>query len=178
MGICLTSMAPQNDQDELIWSPWQRLSWKNFTKRTGPEELYKAFTYSGIRYTIEGKDGLAQVNCIPYFLASESWVHTEHMTPELLVHEQGHFDITAVYAMRMQSVMSEIEVPIAEFKEKNYQDRAQVIFDSVYTAMESRQRMYDEDTHHGIDKPKQMEWNRALGFEIDSLMMITSYVNR
>lgn len=167
--LCFTT--PPNPEEELVWSPWRRLSWEDFTKRTGPKQLYKAFTYSGIRYTIEVKDGKADIKCIPYFLSSESWVHSEHMTPELLVHEQGHFDITALYAMRMQSEMNRFQVEIAAFKENNYQDSIEVMFNSIYDEMEARQKAYDQATNHGLEKELQLEWNRKVSFDIDSLMM-------
>ncbi|MGB1032292.1 MAG: DUF922 domain-containing protein, partial [Flavobacteriales bacterium] len=177
LGISLLSFAPSNDGDELVWSPWQRLSWDDFNKRVGPKQLYKAFTYSGIKFSIEGADGKAKATCTPYFLKSESWVHSEHMKPELLVHEQGHFDITAVYGMKMQTEMNRFEVPISEFKEKNYMDKAQHVFDSIYVAMETRQGEYDNETNHGIAAENQAQWNRRLSFEIDSLLNLTAFAD-
>ena len=175
LGIVLLSFAPLNDGDELVWSPWQRLSWEDFNQRAGPKQLYKAFTFSGIKFSIEGLGGKAKATCTPYFLKSKSWVHAEHMRPELLVHEQGHFDITAVYGMKMQTEMKRFEVEIAEFEERNYMDRAQHVFDSIHEALEIRQGIYDSETNHGIALENQAQWNRRLSFEIDSLLNLTAF---
>jgi len=170
LAIVSAFTSPQGDPNELVWSTWRRLNWDDFVKRTGPEELYKAFTYSGIRYDVTGIEGKAKFTCTPYFLKSKSWVNVAHQEAQLLIHEQGHFDITAIYAFHMASAFKPLEVEIREFKEKNLQERAIVIFDSIYSIMEQRQSDYDLATNHGINVKVQLEWNRQIAQEIDSLM--------
>ncbi len=168
--LCSVLGTVQDDPNELVWSTWRRLQWDDFVKRAGPEELYKAYTYSGIRYEVTGENGRAKFVCTPYFRKDKSWVNVEHQELQLLIHEQGHFDITAIYALQMAKAFRPLEVEIADFQSKNYIARSQVIFDSIYTVMEARQSAYDSLTQHGVDKQAQLEWNRQIAKEIDDLM--------
>ena len=97
-------------------------------------------------------------------------MNVAHQEAQLLIHEQGHFYITAIYAFHMASAFKPLEVEIREFKEKNLQERSTVIFDSIYSIMEQRQTDYDMATNHGINVEAQLEWNRQIAQEIDSLM--------
>jgi hypothetical protein len=132
----------------------------------------RAMTFTEIRYTTryrwdELKPGrvtayLTRFNTFARLSCDKCWIK-EPMDLRLLAHEQGHFDITEIYARhtreKIQKLMADKSLvghgqdersAIADL-EKKIKDQMQPIFDEERAA----QTEYDRATNHGRDFPAQ-----------------------
>lgn len=154
------SLTPEQRDDEITWSADHRLSWENFRTRTGPEELYKAFTFTGLRYTIDSPDQKQIVIHVEsYFVPSKSWVHKEHKVGLLLEHERGHFDQAEIYARRLKEALIPYETSVDSFIENRFIQKVETTFDRVYEELREAQKKYDQETNHSLNRTAQEEWN-------------------
>ncbi|MGF1566099.1 MAG: hypothetical protein ACFCUH_12105 [Flavobacteriales bacterium] len=164
---CTPDRQNRDRSDEIVWSEGVRLSWDDFTPRTGPPKLYQAYTTAGIRYEIDAPEGKIRIRTQAYFLKSESWVHTEHLKPGLLNHEQGHFDLAGLYSRRLADALKWYETDANTFLERNYNDSADAVFQRVYDELKTEQLTYDQLTVHGSDTEAQTRWNAWLSLQLD-----------
>lgn len=164
---CTPDRGNRDKSDEIVWSEGVQLNWSDFTPRTGPAKLYQAYTTAGIRYEIDAPEGKIRIRTQAYFLKSESWVHTEHLKPGLLNHEQGHFDLAGLYARRLSDAMKPFEIDAASFLERQYNDSAEAVFERVYDELKTEQLTYDQLTVHGSDAEAQERWNAWLKLQLD-----------
>lgn len=164
---CSSDRGDRDRSNEIVWSEGVRLSWNDFTPRTGPAKLYQAYTTAGIRYEIDAPDGKIRIRTQAYFLKSESWVHTEHLKPGLLNHEQGHFDLAGLYSRRLADALKVYETDATTFLERNYNDSAEAVFQKVYDELKSEQLSYDQLTVHGSNAEAQERWNDWMRLQLD-----------
>ncbi len=156
-------------QDSLItWKHDIQLDWSDFTQRVGQGGVFKAFTYSGIRYEVRDYNGTIQIDVAAYFLPDESWAFQDFLNPELLAHEQFHFHITELYARRMRQEFREFEVGVEQFIEEHLIEKLKDLFNSIYDEMENTQKEYDEDTSHGTKQDVQDKWQATIEGQLKS----------
>lgn len=160
--ISLLFTVQETDTKEIKWTPDSYLTWDAFSRRTGPPELYKAFSYTGISYIIDSNEGQIEVEVTPYFMPEESWVHIDYLNEELLNHEQGHFDIAAVYAKVLELEMMKFEIDVDAFMERDLAKKAEALFYVVFAEMDDCQKRYDAETKHGTEIENQARWDRWL----------------
>lgn len=86
------------------------------------------------------------------FDQSESWIKSSHKNPETLMHEQGHFDITEIYARELSKKLNSKKFLIKETEE------ADLIYKSIVQEMNELQIQYDMETKGGTIMDKQQEW--------------------
>jgi len=108
-----------------------------------------------------------------YFLKNESWVKPDEKTNPLLKHEQGHFDITEIFARELEK-RSGTELLGKQFScppdEGSFEDglNEQIdsmiapIFDLVFEELEQMHMEYDADTNHSIEVYRQLEWDKKI----------------
>lgn len=141
------------------WSS-QKLSWDQFRKRAGHAGYYHAFTYTGIRFELTEKNGNSHINVEAFFDPAESWVHPEHLTKELLNHEQRHFDLAEIFARAIMEKASEYSgIEISAFMSNGSADKVKKIYSELTNELFLKQQRYDVETMHGKNKEKQMEWD-------------------
>lgn len=163
--LCL-SFFSFDKGDMIEWDVNRPLTWDDFTKRAGADEIYRAFTYSGINFEVKGAVRDVKIIVTPYFDSERSWVHPNHMTGLLLKHEQGHFDLTALAAAEMDEKMEPYRTTLADFVEQETMGRVQRIYDSLYDALSALQLRYDAETVHGTDVDEQARWNDYISEEL------------
>jgi len=85
-------------------------------------------------------------------------VRTAQKTPELLKHEQGHYDVTVLAVRAMALELGQLKEHSAstlgrqmEAVRAKHQQRSKTMEDK-----------YDTDTNHGENKPAQAVWNQAI----------------
>lgn len=153
-------------QSEIVWEPGRTLAWDDFNPRTGSAGVFKAMTTSGMRYTIDAPDGKVRIHAEAYFLPGESWVHIDHKQASLLRHEQGHFDLSAVYARRLSAALKPFEVTAAEFTERRLNEQAEALFQQFYVELNETQQRYDRETVHGTLDDAQLRWEAWISTEL------------
>lgn len=54
--------------------------------------------------------GLLDIDAAAFFSPSGSWARLDGKTPELLTHEQGHFDMAELYALRLRKAIQDAKI--------------------------------------------------------------------
>lgn len=163
--LCLSFFS--FDQGDMIeWDENRPLTWEDFTKRAGADEIYRAFTYSGINFEVKGAVRDVKIIVTPYFDSEKSWVNPNYMTSLLLKHEQGHFDLTALVAAKMDEEMEPYRTTLAGFVKEETMIHVELIYDSLYNALNALQLRYDAETEYGTDVDEQARWNDYISKEL------------
>ena len=140
------------------WDQSNPLQWADFQGQIDQTSPFFASTSSGITYTwhVEiNRDSRKFTFTVKSFMdKSRSWTKVEKQTPELLKHEQIHFDISEFFARKLQEALNG----------RSYTDDYKNEIGSIYLQMlEARSAMeakYDDQTNHSINKTKQAIWER------------------
>ncbi len=90
-----------------------------------------------------------QVTC--NFSKTKSWGLVK--TAYILAHEQGHFDITEIYARKLHEALQSYS-----FNKKNYKQDVNRAYQKIVMEKEAFQEMYDKQTDHSRKKKEQAAW--------------------
>lgn len=160
-----SSCGPSN---KLNWSEQPELTVAEFPKNSNPENDFDAYTSTLICYSytsapVMGGRPMVTTNVINYFLLEESWSKTGEITPALLNHEQGHFDISEIHARILRF----------EYEHFTFTDNFDYELDSIFVAvMDIRDQMeqnYDAATNHSLNVLGQEDWNNRIALKLSEL---------
>jgi predicted secreted Zn-dependent protease len=104
-----------------------------------------------------------EANVIAEFVPEKSWVKAEP-SENLLRHEQGHFDITEIYARKLRRHF-----------ERNPQlcAKGQAAVDAeakkIFAEWDATQDQYDLETNHSKNIPVQREWETRIQHDLKEL---------
>lgn len=147
---------------EIKWSN-RPLRWADFTQVNRGAGAFKAQTFSGIRYSLDEKNGEIYVDVEAYFDPSESWVVRSSQTPYLLKHEQLHFDITELHARKLRKALFDIQGTDRQtFRSSRLWHRVNSLHEEIYQDMVDMQNLYDRETDHSLVQSKQLEWEKNI----------------
>ena len=141
-----------------------------------------ALTYCDIRYTYRFRTQSSQgrwtsqaeqVDFFSVFIPEKSW-NTALDNKLLLDHEQGHFDLTEVYARRVQGRIFDL---YKAGKLKSVGGSEQQAVDSLVKVLEvelkkgleelaETHKRYDADTENGSDEPSQGGWRKKINADL------------
>jgi hypothetical protein len=99
-----SSIVAVNESEEFIpWSYNERLNWNDFKcePKTGTDAVASTSTTLGIAYQVT--DGQLTYDITCNFSKVKSWGLMK--TDYILAHEQGHFDITEIYARKLHQAL-------------------------------------------------------------------------
>lgn len=85
-------------------------------------------------------------------------------TDYILAHEQGHFDITEIFARRLNEALQNYQ-----FNKKTFKKDIGQIYQSIVSEKEEYQKIYDSETDHSRNRKVQYDWLE----KIDSLLAET-----
>lgn len=159
--------APESDT--IYYWKEQKLTWNDFQGTPPANHFGGAITASGIQYASQmhqDKNGInidIYVKC--YFSKSHSWKKPEIKAAYHLEHEQRHFDITYLAAIKLVNDLGK-----AEFTVQNWSKQLNQIYNDNIKLLDETQRRYDKETNHSVLKEKQLEWNNLIS---EKLAMIT-----
>jgi len=160
--FCFIIGSPVQAQDTLYWSAKRKLSWKDF--KGSPDSLsgHNAMTTAGIGYGIRyGEKSFSYtVDC--YFLCKSSWTMTDSVT--VLAHEQGHFDISELFARKMRKAFSAYVYNFATVSGDLRKIQLEMI-----RLREEMNNLYDKETDYSRDKKQQQHWSNKIRAELDKL---------
>lgn len=156
------SSKPEGDKWDKSWTNWnptKPLQWGHFqgVVPVDASSDLNAEVCAGVAYycTTVQKRG-AEINTFSaysYVDRSRSWVRDGQQTPEILRHEQTHFDIAEFFA---RDLLSELN----RYRDRSVTDSS---LDSVFSRHSEQrsdlQHMYDEQTNHGANTENQAEWD-------------------
>ncbi len=159
---------------EIRWSN-RPLTWDDFKPVSRNASSFKAQTYSGIRYSLEDRNGKVYIDVEAYFDPEESWVVKGSNTNYLLNHEQLHFDITELHARKLRQELMDVQgMSVSEFKANKIWRKANEAHDRLYNEMVAMQNRYDEETDHSLKRREQEIWENKVMYELDQLIGFSS----
>ncbi len=160
-----------NDPDQIVFNPAAPLRIDDF--RGNPDELSMALaaTYSGFSLQYESKGDhtgtTVTVTVLPYFDKTKSWMKEKGKTPYVLLHEQQHFNITAIKTLAFINAIKSFSFTAAGFKEE-----INTLQKRYGKELEQMQAQYDLETKHGTLKEKQKLWETRIKAELDTLLTV------
>ena len=160
--------AQSSDEEVLQWNANRKLSWTDYKAKPNPESDAAASTttYLGISYNITTNDFSYTIES--RFSKTRSW--GLHKTPYILSHEQGHFDISEIFARKLNKKMHEYR-----FDRKTYQKDLKKIYQDILNEKEEMQDDYDTETNHSINKEKQAEWLKRIAKMLEEYKEFDNY---
>jgi len=133
------------------WETEKRLIWDDFLcePKTGTDAVASTSTSLGIAYQLT--DGQLKYHITCYFNKEKSWGLMK--TDYILAHEQGHFDITEVFARRLNEALQNYQ-----FNKRTFKRDISEIYQSIVSQKEEYQKTYDAETDHSRNRKLQYDW--------------------
>ncbi len=138
-------------EDYLPWGNVRPLTWEDFLcePKRNTDAVALTSTALGISYNISNHNLHYEITCS--FSKAKSWGILK--TSYILAHEQGHFDITEIFARKLHKELLDYK-----FKRKTFRQDVNDIYDRIIKEKENLQFAYDGLTDHSRNKTVQKEW--------------------
>jgi hypothetical protein len=149
-------------QRDLVWNEFYKLQWDDFQGKPDANSLGDA----GAAVQIKAKPFMInddiEYDVAAIFSRSKSWMRD--MSPELLAHEQLHFDIAELYARKIRQKVKELH----DRKVNNIKVYNKAIQELL---LESNliDEQYDTETLHGALSKRQDAWSKKVKNELAGL---------
>jgi hypothetical protein len=141
--------------DDIRWSADRRLEYSDFSGLTPSSSPWVANTSSNIYFSYDfNNDELHDITVYSSFTPSKSWM--KEKVPEVLHHEQLHFDITELYARKLYLDASKL------IGNKGNTNQLKQLFKDANTDCNEMQNQYDDESQHGVNEEKQIDWEKRI----------------
>jgi len=161
LGALLISPVLGHGQNEefIEWSAAKRLSWEDYLAKPSSSSDAAAITSTalGLEYHVRNNILTYTITC--RFSKTRSW--GKYRTDYILQHEQGHFDITELYARKLDEAIREYS-----FNPKKFKTDLDQIYKEIMEEKEEVQNQYDLDTDFSRNPEKQSEWLKKIQREL------------
>jgi hypothetical protein len=170
LWIFIFSASNFSQRNTLIeWKEGSRLTWDDFKQRPDPNSSNAALTASSIKFDFHYSDNTLEFHEQCLFDKNSSWGRVK--TDYILSHEQGHFDITEIYARKLNKALKEYVVK----KPDNLSRDLNKIYQNVMKELNDYQNKYDKETNFSINKDKQAEWLTKIREDLKELEAYADY---
>lgn len=144
------------------WNEFYKLNWDNFESKVSDDTFGDAGTAVKIIAKPYYVGKRIEYNVFPLFDRQKSWVFEKD--PDLLAHEQLHFDIAELYARKIRQ-------KVATLQSQNNKDLSHYNYEINKLLTESNEMdlKYDMETLHGGISVKQSEWRSKINQELKAL---------
>ena len=141
----------EETEEFIPWDNEQRLDWEDFKcePKKGTDAVASTSTTLGIAYQLV--DGVLTYDITCNFSKVKSWGLMK--TDYILAHEQGHFDITEIYARKLNEALKNYV-----FNKKTFKKDINQIYQLIVREKENFQKSYDEETDHSRNRRLQFDW--------------------
>lgn len=159
----------QNLTEELIpWQDGRKLNWNDYYGKPDPRSDAAASTSTnlGVQFSFNNNTFQYKINCS--FSKNKSWVLVKN--DFILSHEQGHFDITKIFARKLNKSLSEYQ-----FNRDSYRKDLDKIYQDITEEKGKMQDQYDQETDFSRNKEKQIEWLKKNEGMLKELQRFASY---
>ena len=168
--LLLFFFAFSSSSEKIRHDQHQALTWEDFKGRPDRSSPYYASTASGYEFEMEVKKDSLVIFLPCYFEKKDSWVKKGEGTPELLAHEQLHFDITELHVRKMRKAFKEL----GTVSLKSINKVAEKIIKTYSKESSKRQSVYDRETNHSIKVLEQKRWEEEIKEEMKGLAAFTN----
>lgn len=153
-----SSFSQQSSIDTLHWREDYKLKWDDFKAAPDTNSIGGAGTVSGLttfsQYT---SDTTIEIIIKAVFYKNKSWVKEGWQTDYALNHEQGHFNITEVFA-RKATIELKLHTNIS-FLTSGF---IKTLIEKSFEDMLKMSAQYDKETTYPIRPDKQKEWDKKI----------------
>jgi predicted secreted Zn-dependent protease len=148
------------NEESVQWSVNKKLDWNDYLAKPSSTSDAAAITSTsiGIEYHVTNNTFTYTVTCL--FSKTRSWGRNK--TDYILQHEQGHFDITEIFARKLAKELSDYK-----FNSEDYERQVNVIYKRIMDEKEEYQNRYDMETDFSRNKEKQAEWLDRIRAELE-----------
>jgi Bacterial protein of unknown function (DUF922) len=146
-----TTVLKEDDNDLIPWTSYRKLTWDDYLcePQRGTDAVASTSTSLGLSYQI--KDSRLSFHILCGFSKTKSWGLLK--TDYILAHEQGHFDITEIYARKLNEALQNYH-----FSPRTFKRDINEIYNSIVKEKEDVQDAYDGETDHSRNRHVQSEW--------------------
>ncbi|HEV8286296.1 MAG TPA: DUF922 domain-containing protein [Chitinophagaceae bacterium] len=152
-------IASAQDDEFIEWSSAKRLTWDDYLAKPSSFSDAAAITSTalGMEYHVRNNVLTYIITC--RFSKTRSW--GRHKTDYILQHEQGHFDITEIFARKLAKTLKEYS-----FNPRKYKTDLDDIYKKIMEEKEEFQNQYDKETDYSRNKEIQAEWLKRIEKEL------------
>lgn len=158
------SFIDQTREKGYIYWDQRSLTWDDFKGSAPSSTPYVALTHSAIVLNFSGQDNTLSFSIESAFYPKQSW-KKKSVDAYILKHEQGHFDITEIYARMLRKELQEMKFK----KYESLSNDVQQVFTKNSNACKKFQDLYDKETDHSKKKEDQYQWDAKIATRLDSL---------
>jgi len=157
--FALPLLSKAQDDEFVEWSPAKRLTWDDYLAKPSSSSDAAAITSTalGLEYHVRNNALTYKITC--KFSKTRSW--GKYKTDYILEHEQGHFDITEIFARKLENALREYD-----FNPKKFKNDLDQIYREIMEKKEELQNQYDVETDYSRNKEKQAEWLKKIQREL------------
>lgn len=163
--LCVTVIQTNN---LIPWSAARKLTWDDFKGTPDPHSSNAALTSSNINIELGYNDKGFQYTIKCTFDKNRSWVRIKNN--DVLVHEQGHFDIAEIYARKLNKLMKAYR-----FNAKTAGTDVNLLYENTMKQHREIQTQYDLETDYSRNKQKQDEWLKKMADDLKGLEAYANY---
>ncbi|HVA98758.1 MAG TPA: hypothetical protein VNG53_07685 [Bacteroidia bacterium] len=164
--ISIYTYAQRRKNTEIIWSKDSILKWNDF--RNIKHDLAgdaASQTFTNIFCTPSNcLNDTVQITCYCALNKELSWGIKMYETPQLLNHEQKHFDITEIHTRLLRKAMAN-----KKFKYWCFYRQFRRLYNKALKAESQEQSLYDKETDHGLRSLNQKKWDAKIANELKAL---------
>ncbi|QKG58029.1 hypothetical protein GKZ68_16220 [Hymenobacter sp. BRD128] len=155
-------------ETEIVWNPARRLRQVDFKASTA-NRPFEAATSSSLRYHYAGHplQGKVSLTIETVFDCQRSYFKGTRNPAYTLAHEQGHFDISEIYARRFTKLIQE-QVPTV----RELQARQEDLYHQLMLEAQATQDKYDTEVY--ADPSKQPAWLSQITQQLNELQPYAS----
>ena len=190
LGAGVALAEPVERPGDIDWAADARLRWQDFQGPVDPSASSERVAMTaaslswGYTYGLERGDEycvyrIVDIDIRAIFNRKDSWAKPGHLTDRVLEHEQGHFDITQLFKLKLEESASELlserwpcegaSIGAAS----NYAERGagrivSALGQKIWREHVAAQEAYDDQTRHGTVPDAQQAWLEAIGRGIDT----------
>jgi hypothetical protein len=165
--VTVARQQQSTDPDQLVFNSNAPLRIEDFQGTPDELSIALAATYSGFSVQYESKGDhtgtTVTVTVLPYFDRTKSWMKERGKTTYVLLHEQQHFNITAIKTLAFIEALKNFPFTVAGFKEE-----ISMLQKQYGKELEQMQAQYDQETKHGTLKDKQKLWETRIRTELNA----------
>ncbi len=163
LGCSVCSFA---QRDLIEWNDTLKLSLADY-KGGRTDTIQDVSSVCGIYCIPQVLGDTASVTIIAYFDRNKSWARKKRVTDLLLEHEQGHFDLTEVFARKLKKRI----LAIRTNKRKFIKD-IQELYESTWNDLQKQNKAYDKATDFSNVEFAQRTWQNYIK---ESLVLYLPY---
>jgi hypothetical protein len=154
----LTSTSTFAQRDLIEWNDTLQLSVEDYKGGITSADTSNHISSSCGLYCIPQITGdTASITIIAYFDRNKSWARRKRVTPLLLQHEKGHFDLTEIFARKLKKRILAMKTNKSTFVKD-----VRKVYDKTWEDLQKQHQAYDRATEFSNVEFAQRTWQNFI----------------